>query len=147
MSSRRTGVLATPTQINSSLYQFLDSLKRLVEDIEQRVDEIDERDDTAVRFIIGSVPDGLTITSGVFTVSIKAGSVQRLINNGNFTLIPPSESGVVNLMVYNGPSAGSITTDEFTQVIGPTPNTTVNGKHLARITKVHDISLLEWLTI
>jgi len=144
MSSRRTGLLATPTQIQSALYQFLDSLKRLVENIDTRVQEIDDRDDTAVRFIVGNVPDGHTITTGVHTVTFRDGNLQRLVNNGAFTLVPPTESGVVNLMIYNGPSAGAITTSAFTQVIGTTPGTTNDYKFLARITVVQGLSLLEW---
>lgn len=147
MASRRTGLLATPTQITSALYQFLDSLKRLVEAIDVRVDAIDARDDTAVRFVVGNVPDGYTITGGVLTTTLRAGQVQRFINNGAFTLVPPDESGVLNLLIINGPSAGTVTTSDFTKVSGTAPGTTAGYKFLARITKVQKQSLLEWIAL
>lgn len=147
MANRRTSLLATPTQLSAALYQFLDSLKRLVEAIDIRVEAIDERDDTAVRFIVGNVPTGNTITGGVHTLSLRNGHMQRLINDGAFTLVPPDDSGVINLLIINGPSAGTITTSSFTKVSGTAPGTTSAYRFLARVTKIQTHSLLEWIAL
>lgn len=52
-----------------------------------------------------------TVTSGTTTLSPSAHNYQMLINGGNFSLSPPATGtyDAIDLLVINGPSAGSIT--------------------------------------
>jgi hypothetical protein len=64
-----------------------------------------------------------TVSSGTTTLSQSAGDYHTLTNNGAFTLNPPSLSAPANcasgvIEVYNGASAGAITTTGWTKVNG-----------------------------
>ena len=72
------------------------------------------------------VYDHGTITSGTVTPDPEEGNLQKLVNNGAFTLAVPGVDCTIILKVTNAASAGAITTSAYDVTNGDTL-TTANG--------------------
>lgn len=95
-----------------------------------------------------ALDDDGTQSSGTYTPSVAAGSNSKaIVNNGAFTLAPPSPSSgeVIHLTMFitNGASAGAITTSGFTKVTGDSFDTTNGNDFLCRI-EVVDKAGTKW---
>lgn len=71
-----------------------------------------------------------TASSGTVNLNYGNGTMQRLINNGAFTLAAPATDGETDLLVTNGASAGGITASGFSvgSNTGDTYGTTSGNK-------------------
>lgn len=86
-----------------------------------------------------------TVSTGTTTLVIANGNLKRLVNNGAFTLAPPTVGdGVIILEVENAASAGTITTSGFTSITGDTLNTTLGNIFLCTIVSVNG---RHWLSV
>jgi hypothetical protein len=56
--------------------------------------------------------------TGVETLNEADGPLQKVLNDGAFTLDPPTNSTMINLKVTNGTTPGTITTTNFDKVVG-----------------------------
>lgn len=84
-----------------------------------------------------------TVSSGTTTLAFSFNRIQRLVNNGAFTLAPPaSGEGTIVLEITNGASAGAITTSGFSSVSGDAFDTTNANKFLCSIAVVNGESYL-----
>lgn len=85
-----------------------------------------------------------TISSGSLTPSPANGNLQRYVNNGAHTLVPPSLAGdyTIIIQVTNGASAGTVTTSGFTKATGDTLSTTNGDDFLLFITKLNGFTHL-----
>ena len=92
------------------------------------------------RLVNGSV-FSLGTAAGTITPEQMNGASQSIVNDGAFTLLPPSVDGVLNLMVTNGPTAGVITfTGWHRHIPGDTLNTTNGNSFLIIIRNIAGIS-------
>lgn len=106
----------------------------------------------ALAALSGSVDAGFTANdydagtknSGTFTPDPLLGNFQHCVNDGAFTLAPPTASCTIIIQITNGASAGSITTSGFTKVSGTAPTTTNGDDFVAFITKINGFSHLSW---
>lgn len=85
---------------------------------------------------------GGTISSGTYTPAASNGNMQAIINNGAFTLAPPSTTCTIILEITNNTLAGTITTSSFTKVVGDSFDTTNSHKFQCFITKTANGSTL-----
>jgi hypothetical protein len=67
-----------------------------------------------------------TFATGTVTLNLATRNNQNLVNNGAFTLAPPTGEGSMVLKITNGAAAGVITTSGFSTVLGD-PLTTMPG--------------------
>lgn len=95
-----------------------------------------------------TIDDDGAQSSGTYTPSLAAGSqYKKIVNNGAFTLAPPSlasnEAATLSLFITNGSSAGAVTTSGFTKVVGDDFTITDGDDFMCRI-EVFDIGGTEY---
>lgn len=88
------------------------------------------------------VEDLGTVTSGTITPDPEDANVQKLVNNGAFTLAKPGKDCNIILKVTNDSSAGAITTSAYDIVDGDTYNTTNTNEFFFYITEVDGAATL-----
>ena len=85
-----------------------------------------------------------TVSSGTTTPDPGNGPIQKLTNNGAFTLAATSNDGGLDLMITNGATAGAITFSGFSKAVtGDTYATTNTNKYLIRIERINSISFYQ----
>lgn len=89
-----------------------------------------------------TVKDLGTVTSGTVTPDPGDRPIQKLTNNGAFTLAPGSNYGSYLLAIVNAGSAGAITTSGWTKVAGDSFTTTNAHKFLCSCVVTSDGSVL-----
>lgn len=83
-----------------------------------------------------------TKSSGTLTIDCGSRPLQRVINNGAFTLAAPASDGSCLVLVTNGASAGTITFFGFTTGVstGDALNTTNTNKFTITIWRINGVS-------
>lgn len=151
MASRRTGLQATPPQVSSEVYQFLDQLKRRVEQLDEQLQATAVNAALALRYTpYGTgVYDNGVISSGVFAPSAGNGMLQKYINNGAHTITPPRDSCILLIHIHWGVSGAAITAEGFDAELNSNISHAHHADHkaLARIMVLDDNSIIEWLEL
>lgn len=151
MASRRTGLPATPPQVTSEVYQFLDQLKRLVEQLDEQLQVVQANTATTLKYTpYGTgVHNNGVVDSGVFAPSAANGMLQKYINNGAHKITPPRDSCMLLIHIHWGVSGAAITASGFDVEINASISHAHHAGHrvLARITVLDDNSLIEWLEL
>jgi hypothetical protein len=75
-----------------------------------------------------------TQSSGTLTLDMGDRAIQKLVNNGAFTLAPGTVKGSIILEITNGASAGSTTVTGFDHVAGDDLDTIDTNRFLAHVT-------------
>lgn len=102
----------------------------------------DTSDNLTVGYTTTSYDIG-TVTTGTTTLDFTDGNVQRLVNNGSFTLAPPSSGeGVITLDIENDSSAGTITTSGWDSVNGDNLDTTDDNQFRCSCSVINGVSML-----
>lgn len=115
-----------------------------ISDLDTDILRADTTDNLTVGYTTTSNNLG-TITSGTTVLAFASGNLQRLVNNGAFTLSPPaSGEGSIMLEIENDSSAGAITTSGFDSVTGDALDTTNNNVFLCSVVVVSGRS---WLIV
>ena len=86
-----------------------------------------------------TTPYSLGNLSGSTTTLNEAnGNMQYGVNNGAFTLNPPTNSCSIVVLLKNTTGAGAVTTSGFTKVTGDALTTTTTDEFLLYVTKIYD---------
>jgi hypothetical protein len=142
---KRTGVPAVPVlKDQPDLVSFLRAVKQNLERLEELVAELTATVATCTKYTAGQVYTNNPRSSGAFVPVPSHGDVQFIINNGAHTWVPPTQNCKMSILLQNGPSAGAITTTDFTKVTGTPPVTTTQFLFVGRITVIGGKSWLEW---
>jgi hypothetical protein len=83
-----------------------------------------------------------TITGGTVTPDVSNGHKQKLVNNGAFTLAPPTTDTDMQLKITNASSAGIITVSGFDLQLGDDFTTTNTHKFLCQIITIDGDQIL-----
>lgn len=78
-----------------------------------------------------------TIASGTVTPDPEEGNLQKMVNNGAFTLAVPAEDCSLMIQITNGATAGTITTSAYTIVSGDSFTTTNGDDFFVTITRIN----------
>lgn len=143
MSIRRIGIPALPAGFTDEQAQFFQAMKQNIERLDRELQEA--RADILNSLIHGaeSVHD-IGVGSGVVTLNPENGFLQKIINNGAFTLQPPPTEAFIRLMVIEGPADGAITTSGFNTVAGSYTGHGTGSAYLATVVVINGISWLRW---
>jgi hypothetical protein len=116
----------------------------------QAYDAATLKSDTSANLTAGytvTTYDAGTKSSGTFTPDPTLSNFQFVYNGGAHTLMPPSSDCFMNIFYYNGIGAGTITTSDFTRVIGSNSGL-LGDSYIYRITVIYGgSSLLEIIKV
>lgn len=143
MTIRRIGIPATPPGFTPEQHTFFQALKQNIERLEREL--ITTRASIANALVHGAEAiHDLGVGSGVVTLDPEKGFLQQIINNGAFTLQPPTANAFIRLAVVEGPSDGTITTSGFNTVSGSYAGHGTGSVYFATVAVINGVSWLEW---
>ena len=143
MTIRRIGIPATPAGFTDEQAQLFQAIKQNVERLDRELVAARAVADHALMHSPHAVHD-LGVGSGVVTINTDNGFLQKIVNNGAFTLQPGTENCFVRLAVIEGPSDGTITTSGFNTVSGSYSGHGTGSIYFATIVVIEGTSHLEW---
>jgi hypothetical protein len=146
MAIRRVGIPSTPQGFPQEQHQFFQALKQEVERLDKQVAALQTALADTLKQGATYTTDLGIMTGGVLTPDPRKGMSQFVVNNGAFTLAPPADDGFINLWIYEGGSAGAITTP-YDEVTGSYALHAANTVYMARLTRVRGVSHVQYLRL
>lgn len=147
MTIRRIGIPATPPGLNAELHQFFTAMRQELIRLDRVTTDIQTTLERVLTQGAAGVLDRGVMTAGVLTPDPAAGMLQVVVNNGAFTLAPPADDGFMVLAIYEGASAGAITTSAWNEVTGSYTTHAANTVYFARMTRIRGVSHVEFTRI
>lgn len=143
MTIRRIGIPATPAGFSDEQAQFFQAIKHNIERLDREAQEMTATL-TLVRKASPMLPYDLGVGADVVTLNPVNGLFQRIINNGAFTLQPPTQDAHIRLSVTEGPADGAITTTGFDTVSGSYAGHGAGSVYFATVVVIGGVSWLRW---
>jgi hypothetical protein len=147
MTVRRIGIPAVPPGLSPEMSQFLSSMRQELLRQDREMVSLSASLESALKQGAANAYNRGIITTGVLTPDPAQGVLQVVVNNGAFTLAPPSDDGFVVLAIYEGASAGAITTSAWDEVTGTYSLHAANTVYFARMTRIRGVSHVEFTRI
>lgn len=143
MAIRRIGIPAIPAGFKAEQHALFSAMRQELLRLDREI--ISLRDDLATALLTGpnAIAD-LGVASGVVTLTPDRGFLQKIINNGAFTLQPPVVNSFIRLAVIEGPADGTITTSGFNTVSGSYAGHGTGSVYFASVVVIDGTSWLQW---